>query len=125
MQPQKLTVNRIQLIGNLAADPEVKYFPSGSCKLSGRMGVTRKVKDEKVTDWFNIEAWGDVAEGMAEVLKKGARVGVSGPMINNTWTDRDGKKRDGWTVKVYDWEIQARRDDAPAEQAPDLDEVPF
>lgn len=127
MEPKQKT-NLIQLIGNIGKDPEVKYFPSGACKVTASLAVTRKVKEEKVTDWFNLEAWGDVAEGMAEQVKRGMRVGITnGQMINDTWTDREGKKRDGWKVKVYDWKLMPfPGDEAPKQAADDFDsEVPF
>lgn len=123
----KQRVNRIELIGNIGKAPEVKYFPSGACKVTASLAVTRKVKEEKVTDWFNLEAWADTAEKMAENVGKGQRLWVAGQMINDTWTDAEGKKRDKWIVKVYEWRkmesAENNQDQRPADTLDD--EVPF
>ncbi len=90
--------NKVQLIGNLGANPEVKTLDGGR-KLA-RFNVAtsetyRNAKGDKVTDtqWHTLVAWGKVAEIAEKYLKKGSEVAVEGKLINRTYNDKDGNKK--------------------------------
>ena len=90
--------NKVQLIGNLGNNPEVKVFDGGN-KLAKFTMATNETytnnKGEKVTDtqWHNIIAWGKTAELMEQLLEKGKQVLVEGKLTNRTYDDKEGNKR--------------------------------
>jgi len=99
--------NKVQLIGNLGKNPEVKELTGGKkvAKFSLATNETYYNKaGEKVTDtqWHNIVAWGKIAEIMEKYLKQGSEVVVEGKLLNRTWTDKEGKKRYTTEVQVSD-----------------------
>ena len=90
--------NKVQLIGNLGMDPEVKALNGGKklAKMSIATNETYKnAKGERVTEtqWHNLIAWGKTAEIVEKFLKKGSEVAIEGKLINNNYTDKEGVKR--------------------------------
>ena len=90
--------NRVQLIGHLGADPEVKNFDGGSklAKLSlATSDVYTNAKGEKVdeTQWHNVVLWGKQADVAGQYLKKGAEVMIEGKITYRKYTDKDGIDR--------------------------------
>jgi single-strand DNA-binding protein len=92
------SVNKVILIGNLGADPELKQTPSGQavCNLSLATSETFKdksgAKQERV-EWHRVTVWGKTAENCAKYLEKGRSVYVEGRLQTRSWDDKDGKKR--------------------------------
>ncbi len=92
------SLNRVMLIGNLGADPELKYTPSGKavCNLSIATNEVWKDKEgnkqEKV-EWHRVNLWGDLAENCAKYLAKGRSVYVEGKLQTRSWEDKDGQKK--------------------------------
>ncbi len=96
--------NKVQLIGNLGNNPEVKTLDSG--KKMARFSVAtnetyRNAKGEKVveTQWHNLIAWGKVAEIAEKLLHKGSEVALEGKLLNRSYNDKEG-------IKKYVTEIQ-------------------
>ena len=90
--------NKVQLIGNLGMDPEVKTLDGGRklAKLSIATNESYKnSKGEQVkeTQWHNLVAWGKTAEIIEKHLKKGSEVAVEGKLIHRNYTDKEGMKR--------------------------------
>ena len=90
--------NKVQLIGNLGMDPEVKLLDGGKklAKVSIATNETYKnAKGERVTEtqWHNLIAWGKTAEIVEKFLKKGSEIAVEGKLINRNYTDKEGIKR--------------------------------
>lgn len=90
--------NKVQLIGNLGMDPEVKSLDGG--KKLAKMSIAtnenyKNSKGERVTEtqWHNLIAWGKTAEIVEKFLKKGSEVAVEGKLINRNYTDKEGVKR--------------------------------
>lgn len=83
-----MSLNTVTLVGRAGRDPEVKYFESGSvvCKLT--LAVDRRRKNNDEPDWFELEAWGKTAQVMADYVKKGSLIGVSGALKFDYWQDR-------------------------------------
>lgn len=96
------SVNRVILIGNLGADPEVRYTQGGTAVGNFRIATTNKFKrnDEwqEETEWHRITVWGKMAENCAQYLSKGRQVYVEGRMQTRKWEDRDGNTR--YTTEV-------------------------
>jgi single-strand DNA-binding protein len=97
--------NKVQLIGNLGNNPEIRNIEGG--KKLARFSVAtsetyRNVKGEKVTEtqWHNLVAWGKVAEIAEQFLSKGSEVAIEGKLINRNYTDKDGVKRYVTEVQV-------------------------
>lgn len=93
------SVNKVILVGNLGADPELKYTPSGRpvCNLSVATNETwKKSKDgekQERVEWHRVQVWGDQAENCQKYLAKGRSVYLEGKLQTRSWEDKDGKKR--------------------------------
>jgi single-strand DNA-binding protein len=92
------SVNKAILIGNLGADPELKYTPTQRpvCTLS--LATNEVFKDkagarQERTEWHRITVWGEQAESCSKYLSKGRSVYVEGRLQTRSWDDKDGKKR--------------------------------
>lgn len=96
-------VNSAVIVGRLGQDPEIRYFESGTCKAKLSLAVDRNFsRENRITDWFNIEVWGKQAEFVSEWVKKGALVAVQGTVELNKWTDQQGVEREFFFVKASD-----------------------
>lgn len=102
-------VNKVILIGNLGADPETRYTPSGTCITSIRIATSESWKDKNTgeqqerTEWHRIEFFGKLAEIVGEYLKKGRSVYVEGKLRTDEY-EKDGIKR--YSTKVIANEMQ-------------------
>lgn len=90
-------LNQVFLIGNLTRDPEVKYTDEGVAIAEMRLAVNKRWKDKdgkdtEVVDYFNVTAWGSLAENCMDSLKKGDRILVSGHLNLRNWETKDGRK---------------------------------
>jgi len=90
--------NKVQLIGNLGKDPEVKNLASGKIKANFSLATSENYKNsqgEKVTEtqWHNIVAWGKIAEIAENYLQKGNKVAIEGKLIHRVYDDKDGNKK--------------------------------
>lgn len=91
-------MNRVILLGNLGADPELRFTAAGQGVLNIRMATTRswfdKEKNERKeeTEWHNVTVWGGRGEGLAKVLAKGSTIAVEG-RLKTTSYEKDGVKR--------------------------------
>ncbi len=99
--------NRVQLIGNLGAAPEIKTLKEG--KKMARFSVAtnesyRNAKGEKITEtqWHNLVAWGKVAEIAEKYLTKGKEVVVEGKLITRNYNDKEGNKKSITEIEVND-----------------------
>jgi len=92
------SVNKVILVGNLGADPELKYTPSNRpvCNLSIATNEVWKdksgQKQEKV-EWHRVNVWGDQAEHCSKYLAKGRTVYIEGRLQTRKWQDKEGKDR--------------------------------
>jgi single-strand DNA-binding protein len=95
-------LNHIMVIGNLTRDAELRYTPSGSAVTRFSMAVNERFRDrsggdQERTHFLDIQVWRDLAEACGE-LAKGDPVFVTGRLVNDNWTDRDGNKR--YTTRI-------------------------
>ena len=97
--------NFITVTGNLTRDPELKFMESGNAMARMSVAVTRKVKETEQTSFFDVIAWGKLAENVSTSVGKGSRVTVSGRLEQRAWEDKDGNKRS--TVEIIADEIAA------------------
>jgi single-strand DNA-binding protein len=93
------SVNKVILVGNLGADPELKYTPSNRplCNLSIATNEVFKDKSgqrQERTEWHRVTVWGEQAESCSKFLAKGRSVYIEGRLQTRSWEDKtDGKKR--------------------------------
>lgn len=90
--------NKVQLIGNLGNEPEVKNLENNRKVANFSIAVNEPYKNaqgEKVenTNWFNVTAWGKTAELVEKLLVKGSEVAIEGKLSTRTYEDKDGVKR--------------------------------
>lgn len=104
------SLNKVQLIGNLGRDPEVRYTPSGSAVCNISIATTRTWKNrdsgerQDETEWHRVVFYDRLAEIAGEYLKKGRPVYVEGRLKTRKWQDKDGK--DQYTTEIVAEEMQ-------------------
>jgi single-strand DNA-binding protein len=93
------SLNRVQLIGNLGKDPEVKYTPQGTAVAKLTIATNERFKDkggewQDRTEWHNVVLWQRLAEIAGEYLKKGGKVYIEGRLQTRSWDDKQtGQKK--------------------------------
>ena len=142
------SVNKVILVGNVGKDPEVKYSPSGTPMAKFSLATNERFKDrsgewQERVDWHRVVAWQRLAEIVGEFVRTGSKVYIEGKLQTSSWEDRQsGQTR-------YRTEIVARdlvllgspgngtgdpqehhpgptaRDEAPTQNAEELEDVPF
>ena len=101
------SVNKVILVGNVGADPEVKYTPSGIPVGKFSLATNERFKNKSGewqdrTEWHNIVAWQRLAEIVGEYVSKGSKVYIEGKLQTSSWEDRQSGE------KKYRTEIVAR-----------------
>ena len=108
-------VNKVVLIGNLGADPETRYMPSGSAVTNIRIATSESWKDkdsgekQERTEWHRIAMFGRLAEVAAEYLRKGSQVYIEGRLRTRKWQDRDGNDRTTTEIIANDLQMLGGR----------------
>jgi len=103
-------INKVILIGNLGADPEVKYTGTGNAVTNLRIATTENWKDRNTgeqverTEWHNIVLYGRTAEVAGEYLRKGSQIYIEGRLQTRKWQDKEGQDR--YTTEVVANEMQ-------------------
>mmetsp|Transcript_4393 Transcript_4393/g.6705 ORF Transcript_4393/g.6705 Transcript_4393/m.6705 type:complete len:258 (+) Transcript_4393:117-890(+) len=110
-------INCVNLVGRIGQQPEPRYFDDGKVVLRLSLACRRKYhplerlvrgikSGEEETDWFNLELWGRDAEYAGKYVTKGARVGITGSLSIDSWSDRlTGEERSGHKVVVKHLDI--------------------
>jgi len=102
-------LNKVTLIGNLGADPEVRYMPQGGAVTSIRLATTMRWKDKQsgerkdATEWHRVVFFNRLAEIAGEYLKKGSQVYVEGRLQTRKWQGQDGQDR--YTTEIIGEEM--------------------
>jgi single-strand DNA-binding protein len=97
-------VNKVILIGNLGADPEVRYLPSGSAVANLRLATSESWRDKNTgepqerTEWHRVTLFGKLGEIAGQYLRKGSKVYVEGKLRTRKWQGQDGQDR--YTTEV-------------------------
>jgi len=132
-------LNKVMVIGRLGREPEMRYTPSGRPVTSFTVATTRTWTSpdgerHEETDWFNVVAWGNLAEICKQYLVKDQQVYVEGRLQTRRWEDQEGKKHAATEIVANEMimlgerprpaaggEAQGSGGDAPMEE----DEFPF
>ena len=134
------SLNKVQLIGHLGRDPEMKFTPSGKQVTQGTIAMNRSWKDEggtqhEETEWVNWEAWGRAAEIINQYAGKGSKMYLEGAMRTDRYTPQGGGEEKFFTkVVVREFMFLGSNGNGaptgpmpaePAAEAPAEDEFPF
>lgn len=112
-------VNKVILVGNLGADPEVKYLEGDNVVANIRLATTEAYKDRngnrvEQTEWHDLELWGGQAKIAEQYLKKGMQIYVEGKIKSDTWQDQDGNNRKRTKIRVLSFTMLGSRSDSPS-----------
>jgi single-strand DNA-binding protein len=99
--------NKVQLIGNLGANPEIRSFDNGKTVARFSLATTDSYQDtngKKIseTQWHNLVAWGGLAKIIEKYLTKGSEVAVEGKLTHRTYEDKDGNKKYFTEIILHD-----------------------
>ena len=118
-------INKVILVGNLGADPETRYMPSGGAVTNINVATSRSWRDRETgdqqerTEWHRVVFFSRLAEIAGEYLRKGRQVYIEGELRTRKWQDRDGNDR--YTTEIVANEMQmlgGRSDAAPPARPP-------
>ena len=104
------SVNKVILLGNLGADPEIRHMPSGEAVANLRLATTETWKDKQsgekkeATEWHRVVLFRRLAEVAGEYLKKGSQVYIEGRIKTRKWQDKDGQER--YTTEIEGEELK-------------------
>jgi single-strand DNA-binding protein len=103
-------INKVILVGNLGADPDTRYMPSGKAVTNIRIATSESWKDRQTgdqqerTEWHSIVMYDKLGEIAAEYLRKGSQVYVEGKLRTRKWQDKEGKDR--YTTEIIADQMQ-------------------
>lgn len=112
------SLNRVQIIGHLGKDPEMRYTPKGTPFTRFTVAVNRGwtgQDGERHTDteWFNVEAWGKLGEIAQQYLRKGRLVYVEGELRTDKWEDDKGEPRSITRIHTERLQLLDRKPEEP------------
>lgn len=118
-------VNKVILVGNLGADPEVRHLQNGAAVSNFNVATTEVFKDKQtgerreITEWHRVVAWRWNAEVAEKYLRKGSKVYVEGKLRTRKWQDKDGQDRTTTEILVDTLKLLDRANTgSPAQAAP-------
>lgn len=116
-------VNKVILVGNVGADPEIRTFEDGNKVARINLATTERTFNPKTqerserTDWHRLIIWRGLATVVEQYVRKGSQLYIEGKIRNNEWTDANGQKRYGVEIYVDVMNmLGGRRDGASAPQ---------
>jgi single-strand DNA-binding protein len=109
-------VNKVILVGNLGADPEVKHLEGDKVVANLRLATTEAYKDRngnrvENTEWHDLELWDGQARIAEQYLKKGSQIFVEGKIKSDTWQDEQGNNRKKVRIRVLSFTMLGSRPD--------------
>lgn len=123
------SLNKVQLIGNLTRDPELRYTPTGAavCTIglaTNRAWTTESGEKKEETEFHRVVAWNKLAELCSQLLTKGRKIYIEGRLRTNTWQGTDGSQRSTTEVIIEDMIIlDSRRPVTGEGETPETGEV--
>lgn len=115
--------NRVILIGNVGADPEVRAFESGNNVARLRLATTERYKKDgevrSVSEWHNVECWGRTANLVDDYVRKGDRLYIEGSIHYTEYTDRQGVTRNQTIIRAQNIELLTPKPKEEAKAEPE------
>ncbi len=123
-------LNKVMIIGYLGRDPEMRFTPTGKSVSSFSVACNRswKSKDGERhtdTDWFNVVAWGDLAEISKQYLSKGSMVYVEGRLQIREWVDSNGNSQKSVEIIARDIMLMDSKNKNIQNDTEDFEDFPF
>jgi single-strand DNA-binding protein len=118
------SINKVILVGNVGADPEVKYTPSGVPVGKFSLATNERFKNKSGewqdrTEWHNIVAWQRLAEIVGEYVSKGSKVYIEGKLQTSSWEDqRSGEKKYRTEIVARDLVLLGLRENGNSRKEP-------
>ena len=118
------SINKVILVGNVGADPEVKYTPSGVPVGKFSLATNERFKNkngewQERTEWHNIVAWQRLAEIVGEYVSKGSKVYIEGKLHTSSWEDRrSGEKKYRTEIVARELVLLGLRENGSSKQEP-------
>ncbi|HET8629565.1 MAG TPA: single-stranded DNA-binding protein [Thermomicrobiales bacterium] len=111
-------LNKVQIIGNLGRDPEMRFTPSGTAVTNFTVAVNRNRRGPdgnmtEETEWFRVSAWEKLAETCDKYLRKGSQVYIEGRLQSRKYTDKDGIERTAVEIVANEMIMLGSRGDTP------------
>ncbi|MCB2179772.1 single-stranded DNA-binding protein [bacterium] len=121
-------LNKVMIIGHLGRDPEMRYTPSGRPVTNFNVATSRSWNTSDgerrtETEWFNIVAWGNLAEICNQYLKKGQQVYIEGRLQTRKWEDEDGNRRSSVEVVAKEMVMLGTRKRSDSDSAADSEDL--
>ena len=128
---KNMSLNKVMLIGNVGADPEIRYLEGSNAQNSSkvasiRLATTERYRDrasgelKEITEWHRISAWGGNADVAEKYIRKGTQLYVEGRLRTRSWTDKDNNPRYSTEILADTIQLLGRKSDNPASQASPL-----
>ena len=120
-------LNKVMIIGNLGADPEIRYMPTGSAVTNLRVATSETWKDKQTgesqerTEWHRIVLFNRLGEIAGEYLRKGSKIYIEGSLRTNKWQDQSGNER--YTTEIVANNLQMLDAKGGGVSAPVFDSV--
>ncbi len=108
-------VNKVILVGNVGADPEIRTLETGTKVARVRMATTERIynrqtqETKEYTEWHTVVLWSGLADVADKYVRKGSQLYVEGALRSNEWTDKEGVKRYGVEIIARDMKLLGRR----------------
>ena len=120
-----MSLNKVMLIGNVGAEPEIRYLagatPQDNIKVASlRLATSERYRDrttnevKETTEWHSVSAWRGLADIIEKYVHKGTQIYVEGRIHTRTWTDRDNNTRYSTEIVADSLQLLGRRQDSPA-----------
>ena len=122
-------LNKVQIIGHLGKEPEMRYTPSGKPVTTFSVAVSRSWNSadgerHSETEWFNVVAWGNLAEICKQYLTKGQQVYIEGRLQTRRWDDKEGNKHTSIEVVANEMMMLGDRKDQNNSQSSSDSTIP-
>ena len=125
------TINRVELLGRVGAEPEMRYTQGDTPVTQLRLATDRRRQNGETTaDWHSIVCWGKLAEAVNEYVSKGDRLYVSGRLVHSSYETEDGQRR--YKTEIHAQEVVfldsrngGGESDSGGETGEDTDASPF
>jgi single-strand DNA-binding protein len=121
-------INKVTLIGNLGADPEVRHLESGVAVARLRVATNENFRDKSgewqtITEWHDVVAWRWLAERAEKQLTKGSLVFIEGKLTHRKWQDKDGNERYNTEVVANELKSLEKRERSDNRDLPPFEEA--
>ncbi len=124
------TINRVELLGRVGADPEMRYTQSDTPVTQLRLATDRRRQNEEtIADWHSVVCWGKLAEAVHQYVSKGDRLYVAGRLVQSSYEAQDGQRK--YRTEIHAQEVvfldsrNGNRESEGADADEETDASPF